>query len=105
VKWLTRAKRLQKKYNTLSIIGNVAKYGYKLGRASKGTLRGRRIIRGVKKFGDSKVGSATLKVGGFVAKHPVGVKRLWKGVHLKMAVEDFFDVDSKEVREMEDYLR
>ena len=97
-----KAKRL---FDAISIIGNVTKWGYRVGRATKGTLNGRRVIRFIDKIGDSKVGSAALKVGGFVAKHPVGVKRLWSAGKIGIGVYDLYNVDSEEVRRMERNLK
>ena len=64
-------------YSAIGIVGRIANRGYKMGSAARGSLRVRRVVRGVNRFGESKIGNVVLKTGGFVTKHPIALKRIW----------------------------
>jgi hypothetical protein len=80
-KYAFRGKKFAEMYSAISIIGRIANRGYKMGRSARGSLRVRRVVRGVNRgvdrLGESKIGNVALKTGGFLAKHPIAIKRLW----------------------------
>ena len=104
-KYAVRGKRFAEMYSAIGIVGRIANRGYKMGRAARGSLRVRRVVRGVNRFGESKIGNVVLKTGGFVTKHPIALKRIWQASDAAYEIYDLYNVDSKEVAQMERRLQ